>query len=105
MNYQEIQEYNEKIKQQAKEMDYIKDKAVLPDDQRLYMLDHNVAVYGESTNRGIMMKNCADSFRAKGLELPAGFKISDEELVKGTNTKYDNLVYVLKDTLKKLLKK
>lgn len=94
-----------RVMKQAKEMDYIKDKAVLPDDQRLYMLDHNVAVYGESTNRGIMMKNCADSFRAKGLELPEGFKISDEELVKGTNTKYDNFVYVLKDTLKRILKK
>lgn len=94
-----------RVMKQAKEMDYIKDKAVLPDNQRLYMLDHNVAVYGESTNRGVIMKNCADSFKSKGLEIPEGFKVSDEVLVKGTNTKFDNLVYVCKALLKKTIKK
>lgn len=94
-----------RVMKQAKEMDYIKDKAVLPNDQLLYMLDRNVALYGESTNRGVMMKNCADSFRAKGLELPEGFKVSDETLVKGTNSKFDNFVYVCKEMLKKTIKK
>ena len=88
-----------RVMKQAKEMDYIKDKAVLPNDQHLYMLDHNVAIYGESTNRGIMMKNCAESFCAKGLELPEGFKVSDEVLIKGTNKKIDNFFYVIKNIM------
>ena len=88
----------------AKEMDYIKDHAVLPDNQRLYMLDHNVAVYGESTNRGIMLKNCADSFQQKGLPIPDNMTISDKSIVKGTNTWYDNLKYVGKTMLKHTFK-
>lgn len=94
-----------RVMKQAKEMDYIKDKAVLPDNQRLYILDHNVAVYGESTNRGVMTKNCAESFKSKGLEVPEGFNVSDEVLVKGTNTKIDNLIYVCKTMLKSIIKK
>lgn len=94
-----------RVMKQAKEMDYIKDKAVLPDNQRLYMLDHNIAVYGESTNRGVMLKNCAESFLEKGLEMPEGFEISEEKLIKGTNSKFDNLSYVCKSLLKNTIKK
>lgn len=88
-----------RVMKQAKEMDYIKDKAVLPDNQCLYMLDHNIAVYGESTNRGVMLKNCVDSFKAKGLALPDGFKQTDETIIKGTNTKFYNMLYVLRSFL------
>ena len=94
-----------RVMKQAKEMDYIKDKAILPDDQRLYVLDHNIAVYGESTNRGVMLKNCVDSFRAKELPIPDGFKTSEQSIVKGTNTKAYNFYYVSKTMLKKLFKK
>ena len=89
-----------RVMKQAKEMDYIKDNAILPDDQKLYVLDHNIAVYGESTNRGVMMKNCVESFLDKGLKIPEGFKTSDQVIIKGTNTKAYNLFYVCKSMIK-----
>ena len=94
-----------RVMKQAKEMDYIKDKAVLPDDQRLYMLDHNIGVYGESTNRGVMLKNCAESFKEKGLTIPEEFKLSDKSIVKGTNSRLDNLIYVSKMIIKETFKR
>lgn len=90
---------------QAKEMDYIKDKASLPEDQRLYVLDHNIAVYGESTNRGVMLKNCVESFNRKGLIIPEGFNVSEQIITKGENTTMDNVLYVAKYMLKKMIKK
>ena len=94
-----------RVMKQAKEMDYIKDKAILPSDQWLYVLDHNIAIYGESTNRGVMLKNCAESFREKGLVIPEGFSISDKTIIKGTNTKWDNLIYVAKTIVRDFFKK
>ena len=94
-----------RVMKQAKEMDYIKEKAILPDNQHLYVLNHNIAVYGESTNRGVMMKNCVDSFKAKGLSIPDNFKTSDEVIIKGNNTKLYNALYVFKTLLRRKLKK
>lgn len=94
-----------RVMKQAKEMDYIKDNALLPEDQQLYMLDHNIGVYGESTNRGVMLKNCAESFKEKGLPIPEEFKLSDQSIVKGTNTRWDNLIYVSKMIIKDAIKK
>lgn len=94
-----------RVMKQAKEMDYIKDKSVLPDNQRLYVLNHNIAVYGESTNRGVMLRNCAESFRQKGLPLPDNFTVSNEVLIKGINKPMDNFVYVFKTMIKNLIKK
>lgn len=90
---------------QAKEMDYIKDKAILPDGQLLYVLDHNIGIYGESTNRGVMLKNCVESFHRKGLPLPEGFKMTEQTIIKGTNTKAYNMYYVAKMLLKRLIRK
>lgn len=90
-----------RVMKQAKEMDYIKERAVLPNEQKLYVLDHNAALYGESTNRGIMMKNCADSFKAKGLEIPDNFKVSDEVITKGYNSKFYNFLYVVRTLLRR----
>ena len=94
-----------RIMKQAKEMDSIKDKAVLPIDQKLYFLDYNAAIFGESTNRGVVTKNCFESFKTYGLEIPKGFKISEQELIKGTNTWLDNHVYMLKCYIKHLINK
>lgn len=88
-----------RVMKQAKEMDYIKDKSELPDNQRLYVLDHNIGVYGESTNRGVMLKNCVESFNKKGLIIPESFSISEESIIKGTNTKLYNKLYVAKTLL------
>lgn len=94
-----------RVMKQAKEMDYIKDRAVLPDNHRLYVLDHNVAVYGESTNRGVILKNCEKSFREKGLPLPENFEVSETSIIKGTNTRVDNLKYVCKTMLRNCFKR
>ena len=93
-----------RVMKQAKEMDYIKDKSVLPDNQLLYVLDHNIAIYGESTNRSVMTKNCAESFRAKGSEIPSGFSISEQVIIKGTNTKFLNVLSVCKDLVRRIIK-
>lgn len=85
-----------RVMKQAKDMDFIKDRAVLPENHKLYVLDHNIAIYGESTNRGVMTKNCVDSFLNKKLPLPKGFKVSNQIIVKGTNTKWDNLIFLFK---------
>lgn len=79
---------------QAKDMDYIKDRAFPPKAQRLYMLDHNIAVYGEHTNRGNISKTCVDSFNLMGLKTPDGFEIVDKEMKTGHTTKWDSFKYV-----------
>lgn len=86
---------------QAKEMDYIKDKSKLPDSQKLYFLDKNVAIYGESTNRGKIVRNTVESFTALGLSIPDGFEITDQVLLKGTTTHFDNFYYKFKSVVKK----
>lgn len=93
-----------RVMKQAKEMDPIKDRAKLPNDQKLYFLNHNIAVYGESTNRGVMTKNCADSFIQKGINIPENFEISNQVLLKGTNTTWDNQFYLLKHKIKEILR-
>lgn len=66
----------------AKEMDALHQARTLPADQRLYVLDHNAAVFGESTSRGVLTANCAASLR-RGRGLPAGFPVGTERLVVG----------------------
>ncbi len=68
----------------AKEMDALLLARTLPADQRLYVLDHNAVVFGESTSRGVLTANCAASLR-RGRGLPAGFPVGTERLVVGRN--------------------
>ena len=66
----------------AKEMDTLLLARALPANQRLYVLDHNAVVFGESTSRGVLTANCAASLsRSRGL--PAGFSVSRQRLVVG----------------------
>jgi hypothetical protein len=67
----------------AKVMDGLKDRIDLPADQRLYVVEANLAVFGESTTRGRVTRNCATSLRASGLDIPAGFEESDREMLMG----------------------
>lgn len=87
----------------AKNMDYIMYQHTLPDNQWLYMLDHNAAVYGESTSRGLITRNCLKSFKDRGIDLPEGFDFSDKTIIQGTNTPFDNRLYALKYGIKKML--
>lgn len=58
---------------QAKMMDDLKDAARKPREHRLFVSRENRAVFGESTSRGILTRNCAESMRAAGVEFPAWF--------------------------------
>lgn len=67
----------------AKTMDGLKDRIALPTNQRLYVVETNLAVFGESTTRGHVTRNCATSLRALNLDIPAGFEESDREMLMG----------------------
>ena len=88
---------------QAKEMDYIKEEKLLPNNQRMYFLDHNACIYGESTNRGKITLNTIRSFKEKGLSVPDNFEVTEVELLKGTSNKWDNYWYLIKYFIKKTI--
>ena len=43
---------------------------------KIYTLDHNAAIWGESTHRGNLTKNCIQSFEQYKLPLPKNFNQS-----------------------------
>ena len=68
---------------QPSDLDPAKDRFALPADHRLYVVETNLAVFGESTAGGRVTRNCAASLRALGLGLPAGFQETDWEILMG----------------------
>lgn len=71
----------------AKEMDALHAQAVLPSDHRRFMTIRNAVVFGESTHRGLITANCAESLkRRRGI--PEGFEISPKRLVIGRRPKW-----------------
>jgi hypothetical protein len=68
--------------EQAKAMDPLHRRATLPDEHRLYVLDRNAIAFGESTHRGRLTANCAESLR-RGRGLPGGFDIDPERIFIG----------------------
>ena len=67
----------------ASAMDAMKDRLALPADDRLYVVETNLAVFGESTVGGQVTRNCAVSFRALGIEMPPGYSETDDEILIG----------------------
>lgn len=67
----------------AKAMDDLKDRAVLPASHRLYVVQRNLAVFGESTMGGRVTSNRATSLRSLGLAVPDGFEQCDTEIIHG----------------------
>jgi hypothetical protein len=67
----------------ARAMDYLKNRVALPTDHRLYVVERNLAVFGESTMGGRVTRNCGSSLRALGMDVPAGFEEMDVEVVMG----------------------
>jgi len=61
----------------AKEMDGFKDSFTLPIDTRFYGSMYTYVVFGESTTRGHITRNCYDSMVQKGIPVPTGFGIKD----------------------------
>jgi hypothetical protein len=68
---------------QAIALDPLKHKVAMPGDHRLYVVQKNLAVFGESTTRGRVTRNCAQSLRRKGIDVPPGFPETDEEISMG----------------------
>ena len=54
----------------AKAMDSLKGHVGKPDDHRLFVTEGTLAVFGESTMRGVITRNCYQSLQEKGLPLP-----------------------------------
>ena len=71
---------DEAPKYQAKEMDYMLHEKnpfwEYVSDKQMYTLDHNVAIWGESTHRGNLTQNCLESFKSYNLPLPSNFETS-----------------------------
>ena len=85
---------------QAKQMDYFKMDMSLPDRHKLFMYSKSIAVYGESTHRGKMTLNCANSFKDSGLAIPSGFEIKNKEIYIRTKNR---LVTYLKYRIEQLI--
>jgi hypothetical protein len=65
----------------AKVMDELKNEIPKPDDLRLFVTEENHAIFGESTQRGMITENCYHSIKASGLALPEWFKRSNGNYV------------------------
>jgi hypothetical protein len=65
----------------AKALDGLKDQIPKPDEYHLFVTEQNFAVFGESTKRGIITRNCLESIRQTDIELPEWFQRSNGEWV------------------------
>jgi hypothetical protein len=68
---------------QAIALDPLKHEVAMPDDHSLYVVEKNLAVFGESTTRGRITRNCSRSLRRIGVDAPPGFPETDEEITMG----------------------
>ena len=50
-------------------------------EHRLYVTKENFAVFGESTQRGVITQNCYESILASGIELPECFRSPNGQCV------------------------
>ena len=66
-----------------KEMDGFKDKVNLIQEHRLYVIKTNIVIFGESTTRGKITRNCATSLARYNIDFPDNFKVSNKEIVIG----------------------
>ena len=65
----------------AKALDGLKDQIPKPDEYHLFVTEQNFAVFGESTKRGVITRNCLESIRQTDIELPEWFHRSNGEWV------------------------
>lgn len=70
----------------AKEMDAMKYQVAIPDDCELFVSQKSLAYFGESTTRGMITSNCADSFESVGLSIPKGFTKSPVSIYIGRDS-------------------
>jgi hypothetical protein len=65
----------------AKVMDELKNDIPKPVELRLFVTKENYAVFGESTQRGVLTRNCYASMKQAGLDLPAWFRRPNDNCV------------------------
>jgi hypothetical protein len=65
----------------AKAMDEFKNEVPKLPEHRLFVTKQNFAVFGESTQRGVITQNCYESIVTSGIELPEWFRSPNGEYV------------------------
>jgi hypothetical protein len=65
----------------AKAMDELKNEITKPDEFHLLVTRENFAVFGESTQRGSITRNCFESISQTDIELPEWFRRSNGQRV------------------------
>jgi hypothetical protein len=65
----------------AKALDGLKNRIEKPEDYRLFVTQQNFAVFGESTKRGAITRNCLESIAHTDIELPEWFRHSNGERI------------------------
>jgi hypothetical protein len=65
----------------AKGMDEIKKNIPKLPEHHLFVTKENLAIFGESTHGGVITRNCYDSIRKSGIELPEWFQQPGKERV------------------------
>lgn len=76
----------------AKSMDSMKDALVLPDDIQLYVIKDNAVVFGESTTRGKVTRNCARDMDSRLKYQNEQFSsVADREIYIGTINVYHRI--------------
>jgi hypothetical protein len=68
----------------AKAMDALKREVAKPASHRIFVSHRNFAIFGESTSRGLLTRNCHRSILENGLALPAWHsEVANLEIVMG----------------------
>ena len=65
----------------AKALDGLKNRIEKPADYHLFVTQQNFAVFGESTKRGAITRNCLESIARTDIELPEWFRRSNGERI------------------------
>ena len=65
----------------AKMMDELKNAVPKPPEFRLFVTKNNLAVFGESTHKGTLNRNCYDSIRKTEIKLPDWFRKPNDKTV------------------------
>ena len=62
-------------------MDYLKDEIPKPPEYRLLVTEENFAIFGESTTKGAITKNCYESIKRTNIALPKWFRRPSKHFV------------------------
>lgn len=88
----------------AKSMDNLKKQVTKPASHRIFVSSENLAVFGESTSRGVVTRNCYRSILKNGLALPTWCsETTKNDMIMGVLNV--NVKYQLGDLIKRLTRR